>query len=151
MSNITIEEAQAWCMKPKLDLGRALDGALETQLSTQVLSRVAMTYDVSSWSTAVATPKLIRTILAMKYAAFEYYKRFSDDNDDANAYAAKLDGMADNMLANILDGVTVIPGVIPTSSGSSPSFYPTDASTAATPTASDSSLGPAAFSMGTVF
>jgi hypothetical protein len=151
MSNIAIGEAQAWCERTKLDLGRNLDGELEANISSQILARVAMTYDVSSWITSDTTPKLIRSIIAMYYAAHEYYRRYANDNDDTNAYADKLTAMADAALANILDGTTIIPGILPTGDSSAPSFYPTDVSSAQCATEDDPSLGPAKFSMGHVF
>jgi|SRR5690242_73738 len=151
MGNITVEEAQVWCQRNKLDLGVQLDGGLEVQVSSQILGRVAAVYDTSSWTTSLNTPQLVKTIIAMYYAAWTYNKLYSDDNTDTNAYADKLMAMADAMLQNIIDGITEIPGVEPVGDSSEPSFYPTDASSALEATVEDPSLGPAKFSMGTVF
>jgi hypothetical protein len=151
MSNTTVGEAQAWCTRSKLELGNSLDGELETQISSVVLAKIGTTYDVSTWVTALTTPKIVRTIIAMYYAAWMYDKLFSDDNGDANQYAEKLRAAADDMLSNILDGTTEIPGVIPTTDSGAPSFYPTDESSAMPATVEDPSLGPAWFSMGTIF
>lgn len=151
MANITVEEAQAWCQRNKLDLGSALDGALEVQVASPVLARIGTTYDTSSWVSSSTTPQIVKTIIAMYYVAWTYDKLYSDDNDDTNAYADKLMAAADAALANILDGTTEIPGVDPTSNSGAPSFYPTDASSALDPTVEDPSLGGAKFSMGTIF
>lgn len=151
MGNITVEEAQVWCERTKLDLGAQLDGGLEEQVSSQILGRVATIYDTSSWVSSLTTPKLIKTIIAMYYTAWMYNKLYSDDNDDTNGYADKLMSMADTLLQNIMEGLTVIPGVTPTDDPSEPSFYPTDASSALEATVEDPSLGPAKFSMGTIF
>lgn len=151
MSNIIVTDAQAWAERTKLALGTTLDGDLETQVSTQVLARVATAYDVSGWVDSDSTPDLIKTVIAMYYVAWTYDKIYSDDNDDANAYSAKLMAMAETILTNILSGTTPIPGVVPINDQGAPSFYPTDLSSASCPTSTDSSLGPAAFSMGTTF
>jgi hypothetical protein len=151
MSNISISEAQAWCQKNKLDLGTTLDDELEKQVSSQVLTRVATAYDVSGWTDTYTTPEIIKTVIAMYYAAWMYDKLYSDDNDDTNAYADKLMQMAEAILLNILGGVTEIPGVDPILDSGSPAFYPTDASSAQCATSDDPSLGPAAFSMSTRF
>lgn len=151
MANITVEEAQVWCERTKLDLKGQLDGGLETQVSSTVLARIASTYDVSTWVSSLTTPVIVKTIISMFYAAWLYNRLYSDDNDDTNAYADKLMEMAEAALSNILDGTTEIPGVEPTGDAGSPSFYPTDASSALSPTTEDPSLGPAAFSMGTIF
>lgn len=151
MSNITVGEAQAWAQENKLDLGNALDGELEVQVSSQVLARVATAYDTSSWVTADTTPQLIKTICAMYYVAWMYEKLYSDDNSDENAYAQRLMERADAMLQNILDGDTPLPGIPPTNDQTQPAFYPTDISSATEPTIDDPSLGPAKFTMGSVF
>jgi hypothetical protein len=151
MSNIIVEEAQVWCERTKLDLGSSLDGGLEGQVASTVLARLGSTYNTSTWTTTLTTPPVVKTIIAMFYAAWMYNKRYSDDNDDTNAYADKLMEMAEAMLVNLLDGTTEIPGVDPTVDSGAPAFYPTDASSAECPTWDDQSLGPAAFSMQTKF
>lgn len=151
MGNIVVGEAQVWCERTKLDLGSQLDGELEVQIASHVVARIATVYDTSSWTTSTSTPQIVKTIIAMSYAAWMYDRLYSDDNDDTNAYADKLRATADAMLANILDGTTEIPGIDPTSDSGAPSFYPTDGSSALEPTTDDPSLGPARFSMGTIF
>jgi hypothetical protein len=151
MSNITVDEAQAWAEKSKLDLVSELDGELEKQVASQVLARVAIAYDVSGWTTTYNTPQLLKTIICMFYVGWLYERTYSDDNNGPNVYGDKLLEMAETMLQNILDGITELPGVIPTLDSGSPSFYPTDLSSAQCPTPEDRSLGDAKFSMGIVF
>jgi hypothetical protein len=150
MSNITVEEAQVWCQRTKLSLG-SLDGGLEAQIVSTVLARLGTAYDTSTWLTTHTTPMVVKTIIAMYYAAWMHNKQYADDNDDTNAYADKLMQMADAALANLLDGTTEIPGVDPIVDSGAPSYYPTDASSAMPATVEDPSLGPAAFSMSTIF
>jgi hypothetical protein len=151
MSNITVDEAQAWAEKSKLDLVSSLDGELEKQVASQVLARVATAYNVSGWTTSTTTPTTIKTIISMMYVGWLYERTYSDDNNGPNVYGDKLLAMAEVMLQNILDGITEIPGIEPTLDSGAPSFYPTDASSAQCPTSDDRSLGDAKFSMGTVF
>ncbi len=148
MSHIEIRDAQAWVEKSKLDLKSVMDWELETQVSSQVLGRVAQAFDVSSWLDRDTTPTVIRSIIAMHYVAWWYDRTFSTDNE-ANVYANKLREAADAYLQNILDGLVPIDGV--TNSTGSPVFYPTDASSAMEPTPEDPSLGGSTFSMGTVW
>lgn len=150
MAHITVREAQAWVEKTKLDLGSNLDGELEVDVSAQVLARVAQVYDTSSWVDFEVTPRLIRSIISMTYTAYIYARTYSDDTD-GDTYSVLLLARADALLQNIIDGITVIPEVPPIGDTSEPAFYPTDASTASSPTDEDPSLGPNQFSMGTVF
>jgi hypothetical protein len=151
MSHITVDEAQAWAEKSKLDLVSALDGELEKQIASQVLARVATAYDVSGWTTSINTPTLLKQIIAMFYVGWIYERQYSDDNNGPNVYGDKLLEMAEKALQNILDGLTELPGVVPILDSGAPSFYPTDLSSAQCPTPWDRSLGDAKFSMGTVF
>jgi hypothetical protein len=148
--NIHFNEAQAWAERTKLDLGTSLEGWLESQVSSQVLARVAQAYDTSSWVDETTTPQLVRTIIAMRYIAWIYARTYSD-NSDGDSYSDLLLSQSDAMLQNIIDGVTVIPDEDPTSDLSEPMFYPTDVSSASEPTLEDPSLGPAKFSMGIIF
>jgi hypothetical protein len=150
MTHIAFSEAQAWAERTKLDLGTSLESKLEEQIASQVLARVAQAYDTSSWADETTTPQLIRTIIAMRYVAMIYARTYSD-NTDGDSYSTLLLSMSDDMLSNIVDGVTTIPDETPTADLSEPEFYPTDLSSASTPTCEDMSLGGAKFSMGTIF
>jgi hypothetical protein len=150
MTHISFGEAQAWSERTKLDLGTVLEEELEDQLSTQVLSRVATAYDTSGWVSETTTPKLLRTVIAMQYVAYIYARTYSD-NTDGDSYSTLLLTGSEAILQNIIDGITPIDGVDPTADLSEPVFYPTDLSSASTPTPEDSSLGGAKFSMGTIF
>jgi hypothetical protein len=77
-------------------------------------------------------------------------RQYSEDvGTQENTYALKLDANAEMLIAGILDGSIEIPGTISTTTD--PAYYPTDASSAQDPTDLDPSLGPAKFSMTTVF
>jgi hypothetical protein len=150
MPHITVQQAQAWASQPKLTLG-SLDTDLETQLAAQVLGRVAMAYDVSGWSNEANTPELVQQVIAMMYMAWYYRRVYSEDEPNSNEYATLLMAMAEDLLSAIIAGQVLLPeDPLGTTQGEAV-FYPTDASSAQTPTVDDPSLGPEVFSMGTVW
>jgi hypothetical protein len=148
---ISLQEAQVWVEKTKLPLG-ALDTGLESQIATQVLSRIALAYNTSGWTTSSNTPVLVRSIIAMLYVSWLYDRTYSEDEPDSNAWATRLAGMAETLILGIIDGTTDLVEVTdPILQGSGPAFYPNDVSSAQAPTCDDPSLGPASFSMGSIF
>lgn len=148
-AHITKEEAQAWAEGTKLTIS-ALDTELELHMATEVIVRLDSVADTSTWVDSTSTPKIVRTIISKLYVAWLYDRQYSEDIADGSAYADRLKANAEMLIMGILDGTIDIPGVIATGSGT-PGFYPTDASSALTPTFDDPSLGPAAFSMGKMF
>lgn len=147
--HITVSEAQAWAEGTKLTIA-SLDTNLEQHLSTETIVRLSSVADTTTWTDSTSTPKIVRTIISKLYVAWLYDRQYSEDIADGSAYADRLKLNAEMLIAGILDGTIEIPGVVNTGSGT-PGFYPTDASSAMTPTFDDPSLGPAAFSMGKVF
>jgi hypothetical protein len=150
-AHITAAETNAWADKYKLDL-TTLDGELEDSLATQVIVRLSQVYDTSSWVDTTTTPSLVRKIIAMKYVGWYFQRTYSED-EEANNYGLMLIGQADNLIEGIVSGAYPLPGTT-TVDGiavGTPVFYPNDASSALTPTASDRSLGPARFSMGQIW
>lgn len=128
MPNIVVGEAQAWLEETKLTLG-TLEGELESQVSAQVLSSLADIYDVSLWTSPETTPKLVRSIIAMTYAARLYNRQYSEDVE-VQSYGDRLLLMAAAALQSIADGsVTLLDAVVSTeaAAASSISFYPNDA------------------------
>ena len=154
MAHVTVDGVQAWLEQTKLTLA-SLDTELEDAISTTVLARVGYAYDISGWTDVNTTPNLIRKIIAIKYAAAHYAKTYSEDSDLSD-YAVYLDKMADTLLDGVVSGALEIvdlgSGVEFESSGD-PAFYPNDASSALDPRDPnfDTSVGPAAFSMGQIF
>lgn len=148
MSNITLQDAQAWATKSKLNLG-ALESALEGQTTTQVFARIAASYDTSSWTDETTTPDIVKSIIAMEYVAFIYRRTYSEETDGPT-YADMLMGMAKSLIDGIIDGsITIIGDSDETISNAE--VYPDDTSSALDPTTDDPSLGPNAFSMSTIW
>jgi hypothetical protein len=104
MPNIQIGEAQAWLEPTKGSLGAALNADLETSIASQVLSRVATSYDVSSWTTPETTPTLVRKVIGMKYAAWYYQMLYSEEDGGTNDYAMLLNAQAELLIEGIVSG-----------------------------------------------
>jgi hypothetical protein len=151
VSIITLLEAQTWAERTKLTLS-SLDSGLVDQIASQVFSRVARAYDPTGWTSETTTPDLIRSIVAMFYVSWLYSKTFSEDSSGTPEYAIRLLAMAEELIAGLIDGTIDLPDVVTPSVASGPaSFYPNDVSSAQPATSEDPSLGPARFTMGTIF
>lgn len=147
---ITVEDAQAWLEETKGLLG-SLNDDLCTQVETQVLSRIAVVYDVSTWVDTDTTPSLVKNVIAMYYVSWFYDRQYSENQDSGNNWAARLAQMADGIITSIISGSVVLTDSSQTNDSSAPAFYPTDDSSLMCPTRDDPSLGPAKFSMGQVW
>lgn len=151
MARITVAEANAWLESTKLSLPN-IETSLESQIGSQVLARLASTYDTSSWTDTNSTPVLVRSIIAMYYAAMIYDRAYTDDNDTTNNWAQILRNLADQNIAGLLSGaITLVEQPDDNSDVSTPVFFPNDLSSSQCPTEENPSDGPAAFMMGTVF
>lgn len=149
MALVTVNEVQAWLESTKLRLGHDDELPEEVHLSRMVLSKLATRFDISAWVDETTTPDLVRTIIAMLVAAARYNKQYSESDSQAgNPYANKLEGLAYDMLEQLITGEMLLtdatdgPGVEGTVA-----FYPTDASSLLD-TEDDSDRK---FSMGQVF
>lgn len=153
MALITLTDAKAWTESTKVgDEFNSLDADLERQVRALVLARLAARFDITAWVDSTSTPRLVRTIVAMYYVSFLYDRVYSTD-DELNAYAELLRRLADQNIDALVAGLIDLdddPNNDDVTFGN-PAFYPNDASSALSPTFEDSSLGPASFSMGTVF
>lgn len=149
MARVTQREIQSWLELTKLNLP-ALNTDLLAQLEEEVLVQLSSVYNTSTWLDEVTTPKIVRVIIAKIYASIHIDKMYSENQDEGNDYAARLMANANMLLAGLMSGLFEIPGVVSPNPGT-PSFYPTDASSAMEPTTEDPSLGPARFSLGKVF
>lgn len=153
MSHIDVTDVKAWTEDTKVgvEFGE-LDDDLEAQVSQIVISRLSARFTTSAWTGENSTPKLIKTLIAMYYTSFTYDRVYSTD-DELSAYAELLRRQADLNIDALLAGTINLPDDENNddTTFTNPSFYPTDLSSSQDPTYEDSSLGPAAFSMGTVF
>lgn len=150
MSRITQAEAQGWAETTKLPI--TLDTNLLDQIEEEVIARLRSVYDTSGWTTSATTPRLVRTAIAKLYVSWLYNRVYSEDEGVTNDFAQRLAANSEMIVSGLLDGTIELPAPdVSLISGGGPGFYPTDASSAMAPTTDDPSLGPARFSMGTVF
>jgi hypothetical protein len=154
MARVTVPELQAWVEGTKFTIVTPLSATntqLLLQIEEEILSRVANAYDTSTWVDETTTPRLIRVAIAKKFVAWAYRRQYSESlGEDDATYAALLEANSEMIIQGILDGSIEIPD-LPPSFTTGLSFYPTDASSALSPTPEDPSLGPEKFSMGMTF
>ena len=152
MAHIEVGDTQAWTDNTKLTINELEDELIE-QVESMVLGQIGRAYDISTWVTPLTTPTLVRKIIAMIYVADIYDRTYSEDGEVSSPWSAYLREQAMILIAGIVDATIVLIDLPAeqTPPSSSASFYPTDASSSATPTADDPSLGGPAFSMGTLW
>jgi len=155
MAHITANEAQAWAEATKLTV-TSIDADLEASVSDLILSHLATQFDVSMWVDNNTTPKVVRRVIAMNYIAYLIDKTYNQSEPSTDSYARLLRARVDLVISGLLAGQMVLtddPNPADAQAGQ-PMFYPTDESSALTPADTnflDMSVGPAAFSMGTIF
>lgn len=150
MALVTVAEVQAWLESTKLRLDHDDELLEEVHLSRMVLSKLATRFDTSAWVDETTTPDLVRTIIAMLTAASRYNKQYSESDAQAgNPYANKLEGLAYDMLEQLLTGEMLLTDVTDDGPGvtGTVAFYPTDASSLI----DDEDDSDRKFSMGQVF
>lgn len=161
MPHIVADDVNAWFDPSRL----ALDSdsfmsdpeqqALESQIVTQVFARLAPVFDeVTSWTSAANTPKLVKSIIAMLFGAWLYDRTYSEnaETEETTTYGNLLRSTAwanvDMLVAGLI-ALEELPTV--NAAAGQPSFFPTDFSSSQKPTVENPEYGPAAFTMGEVF
>ena len=155
MARITLPQAKAWLEPTKLQHPSALDADLLVQVEAEILGQLATAFDISTWVDENTTPKIVQTAIAKMYAATFYDRAYSEDVSKADSsYVARLLANSAMIVTGIITGSIIIVELPPGVGGESPIFYPNDNSSIQDPRdndGADTSLGPAAFSMGQVF
>lgn len=154
MARITIAEAQGWAEPFKLNI-TSLDTNLLDQIEGEVLARLSPIFDTSTWTNDTNTPLTVRTIIAKMYVSWLYDRFYSENQDDLNDYAQRLQQNAETMIKGIIEGTEEVidddGSTVDPTTPRQPSFYPTDQSSSQKPTFDDPSLGGPYFSMGLPF
>lgn len=151
---IELADATAWAdtTSGKFPGMSQLDAALVAAIQSQVLSQLANIYPVVKWIDVASTPTLVKSIIGMLYTASMYDRVYANDDDTSN-YATRLQDAAAKLLQGLISGnlaLTDLPAIDATTT-QLPAFYPTNASSVLEPTVDNPSLGPAVFSMGTLW
>ena len=147
MPLIQVDEVQSWFTEDRLSLEHDDTLPEEANVSEMVRSRLADTYDVTTWVSVATTPTLVRKVIAAKVAAIRYSKHYADQLDEL-PYAEKLEMWAKDTLEAIAEGKLTLLDVVTDAEqdaaeeARSISFFPTDVS---------SIDEPAKFTMGEVF
>lgn len=124
MAHVTLPEIEQW-LGSKLDLA-ALPTDLEATASVTVLSRLSAVYDVSTWTTDATTPALVRKVISLFVAGWEYDRHFAEDAISNVSYGTKLEMRAEELLALIISGAMAIDDiVVVAASQDRPGFWPT--------------------------
>lgn len=153
-AHIGTADTKAFAESTKLPIA-SIDTDMELSEASEVLGRLANTFDTSTWVDNTTTPNLVRKIIAMRYVGSMFLRTYPEEVDAVDNYGIWLLSQAEMLLAGLTGGsliLTEIDGdvITPTTDGSIDG-YPTDASSALDPTYDDPSLGGPAFSMGKVF
>lgn len=149
MPRVTLSEVAAWVEPVKIPI-TALDSELLSQLEEEVLVQLTSQYTVTTWVDPTTTPKIVRVIIAKMYASFHIDRAYSENQDGGNDYAARIMANANMLLTGLASGSIEVPDS-PPSNPSTPSFFPTDFSSAQTPTADNPEFGGPYFSLGRSF
>lgn len=131
MPNITAANAQGWLEPTKLTFDVDLDTELEAQIADEVYGRLNRAKDANP----EATPSIVRSIIAMRYAS-AYIDRVYAEDDEGSPYAARLWRRSTTLLEGVITGAISLGEGHDRDTG--PSSYPTD-------------LEEPAFTMGQIF
>ena len=149
MPRVQLSEVAAWVEPAKVPIS-SLDTELLSQLEEEVLVQLTSQYNVSTWVDPSTTPKIVRVIISKMYASFHIDRAYSENQDGGNDYAARLQANANMLLTGLVGGSFELPDS-PPGNPSTPSFFPTDFSSAQTATAENPEYGGPYFSLGRVF
>lgn len=133
----------------------AVDLDLESSVIAEIFAQIGQEYAVALWTQKSSTPALVIKIIAMFYVAWYYQRVYSEDNNP-NSYGMLLIARGQRLIDGIVSGILNLPDSVTPAINVNDSalFYPNDASSLLNPNdtnAPDSSVGPAAFTMGKIF
>jgi hypothetical protein len=121
------QEVQQWLHMTRIVV-TVVDPALDQTAQAMVFGRVGSRYDVTGWLTAATTPILIRQVMSMYIAAWEYKKTYSESMVvDSTNYGQRLENQAKALLEQIMaHEVLLIDDDTEALSTGSIAFFPTD-------------------------
>lgn len=149
MARVQLSEVATWVEPAKVPI-TVLDPELLSALEEEVLVQLAPQYTTTTWVDPATTPKIVRVIIAKMYASFHIDRAYSENQDGGNDYAARIMANANMLLTGLVSGSFELPES-PPGNASTPSFFPTDFSSAQTATSDNPEFGGPYFSLGRVF
>lgn len=121
-------EVQAWLHLTRTIVD-GIDPKLEEAARARVFGRVSAEYDVSEWIDNASTPSMVKTVMAMFYAAWVYKATYAESMAvNSDNYGVKLEASANTLLEQIANNSVQLiddPNNIPDTGGTI-AFYPTD-------------------------
>lgn len=102
---VTLDEVNQFLPQEKLTLATFTEVAeLETTAQFVVIGTLSSRYDTTGWTTVDGTPKLVRTVIAMRVAAWAYNRQYSEEAVVAGSYGNWLLMQAAVLLDQLVDG-----------------------------------------------
>lgn len=103
MAYVSLAEVKQWFNGTKLEDDFAVDSELEQTMASYTLGRLQDTYDTMAWTDAGSTPPLVRKIISMFVAAWNYQVIYADDSDLSN-FGQLLKAEAEDWLEGVAAG-----------------------------------------------
>lgn len=151
MPVFVLNDVNAWLEPTKLTVS-TIESALSDQITEQVFSRLRNSFsNITTWTSETTTPVLVKSIVAMLYAAAIYERAYGDDHDDTNNYAGLLRAMAEANITGLQSGILELAEDTGNQGSSAPAYFPSDASSANPASMDAPSDGGPYFTMGMVF
>lgn len=125
---VSLEEIQQWLERTRLSVD-AIDEHLQETAKELVFSRTSRAFDQSGWVDADSSPALIRKIISMYIASWTYQRTYAESvGEGTNAYAAKLEAMAESLLKGLEEGTVQLTDVssIDDTQTQTPSYWPNE-------------------------
>ena len=123
-----LQQTQQWLDPDKLTIVE-LNPALVETVHDMVFARASASYRVTGWTSQATTPSLIQKVESLLLASWYYAKAYSEVTASAeNAYAKRLEQMAEDLLSAIESGMVDLLDADPSTytPANNPNFLPSE-------------------------
>lgn len=123
---VDLGELNQYLAKGKLTFSQAdLDDEADMEMTQSriIFGRLSRAYDTTEWVDSATTPSLIRSLIAMRMAAYVWLRAHGDIDKGLNSYGMLLLDQNDELLKMIEDGEIGLEGVTYDESASSSETY----------------------------
>lgn len=128
MAVVSLAEVNSWLAETKFVLP-ALNAEVEENARTIIFAELADVYDTSGWTAENNTPELVKKMVAMQTALYEYERAVSEDLYGADSdYTKRLWRRLESLMKGVVGGAVQIGQSMSTSLTEADSllFFPTD-------------------------